>query len=207
MAKNKGLGTLAIIGIVAAVILVIIILWVIGAYNGLVQADVNVDNAWAQVETSYQRRADLIPNLVATVQEAVEFEQETQTKIAELRTQVASVKNEIQNAKTPDEMDSAGEKLNGIVENYRGLNINVENYPQLKATTNFLALQDELAGTENRISVERKRYNDAVGVINKKVRFFPTNIIASMFGFEKKEFFEAVEGAETSPEVGELFEE
>ena len=164
MAKNKGLGTLAIIGIVAAVILVIIILWVIGAYNGLVQADVNVDNAWAQVETSYQRRADLIPNLVATVQEAVEFEQETQTKIAELRTQVASVKNEIQNAKTPDEMDSAGEKLNGIVENYRGLNINVENYPQLKATTNFLALQDELAGTENRISVERKRYNDAVGV-------------------------------------------
>ena len=104
-------------------------------------------------------------------------------------------------------MDSAGEKLNGIVENYRGLNINVENYPQLKATTNFLALQDELAGTENRISVERKRYNDAVGVINKKVRFFPTNIIASMFGFEKKEFFEAVEGAETSPEVGELFEE
>ena len=93
MAKNKGLGTLAIIGIVAAVILVIIILWVIGAYNGLVQADVNVDNAWAQVETSYQRRADLIPNLVATVQEAVEFEQETQTKIAELRTQVASVKN------------------------------------------------------------------------------------------------------------------
>ena len=182
-------------------ILLVLIMWVVGSYNSLVKADVNVDNAWAQVQTVYQRRADLIPNLVNTVQGAANFEKETQTKIAELRTSASAIKSEMQSAKTPTELNAAGEKLDDVVAGYRSLNINVENYPELKATTNFLALQDELAGTENRVSVERMRYNDAVGEYNKMTRFFPKNVIANMFGFEAREMFEAAEGAEKAPQV------
>ncbi len=201
MAKKKKLSGGAIAGIVVAVIVVILVLWIIGAYNGLVRADVNVDNAWAQVETAYQRRADLIPNLVATVQGAADFEQETQTQIAELRTAATAAKQAWDSAETPEQQVAAANQMEKVLAGFHSLNINVERYPDLKATTNFLALQDELAGTENRVNIERKRYNDAVSVINKKVRFFPTNIIAGMFGFEKKEFFEAEEGAEEAPVV------
>lgn len=200
MAKKKTNTGLAI-GIVVIAVIVIIVLSVIGMYNGLVRADVSVDQAWGQVETAYQRRADLIPNLVATVQGAADFEQETQTQIAELRTAAATAKQAWDGATTPEAKLAAANQMESVLAGFRSLNINVERYPDLKATTNFLALQDELAGTENRVAVERKRYNDAVSVINKKVRFFPNNIIASMFGFEKRTFFEAVEGAEEAPVV------
>jgi len=190
-----------IVGIVVIALIVIIVLSGVGMYNGLVRSEVNVDNSWANVQAVYQRRADLIPNLVNTVQGAVNFEKETQTKIAELRTATASVKNEIQNAKTPAEIDAAAQKLDSIVSSYRGLNINVENYPQLKATENFLALQDELANTENKIAVERQRYNTAVKDFNTKIRVFPTNVVAGMFGFEKRTFFAAEEGAENAPDI------
>ena len=190
MAKKKT-NTGLIIGIVVIAIIVIIVLSVIGMYNGLVQADVNVDNAWAQVQTVYQRRADLIPNLVATVEGARDFEQETFLAVTEARSAWT-------NAKTPEEQVAAA---NGLESAIGRLIVVVENYPQLTATQAFRDLMVQLEGTENRISVERKRYNDAVGIINKKVRFFPTNIIASMFGFEKRTFFEAVEGAEAAPEV------
>lgn len=200
MAKKK-LSTGAIVGIVAVAIIVIIILSVINMYNGLVQADVNVDTAWGQVETSYQRRADLIPNLVATVQGAANFEQETQTQVAALRSGAVAAKQAWDSATTTEGKVAAANQMEGVLAGFRSLNINVERYPELKATSNFLALQDELAGTENRVSIERKRYNDAVGLINKKVRFFPTNIIANMFGFEKQDFFESIEGAEIAPVV------
>jgi len=200
MAKKK-LSTGAIIGIIIAAIILVIVLSIIGMYNSLVQADVNVDNAWGQVQTVYQRRADLIPNLVATVQGAANFEQETQTKIAELRTAANTAKQAWDSATTPEDKLAAANQMESVLAGFRSLNINVERYPELKATTNFLALQDELANTENKIAVERKRYNDAVSVINKKVRFFPTNMIAGIFGFEKRTFFEAAQGAEEAPKV------
>jgi len=199
--EKKKLSTGWLVGIAVIAVIVIIVLSSIGIYNGLVKSDVSVDTAWGQVQTVYQRRADLIPNLVNTVQGAVNFEQETQTKIAELRSGVAAVKTEIQNAQTPAEMEAAAAKLDTIVGQYRGLNINVENYPQLRATENFLALQDELANTENKIAVERQRYNTAVQDFNTKVRVFPSNIVAGMFGFEKRTFFAAAAGAENAPTV------
>lgn len=190
MAKNK-LSTGWVVGIVVIAIIVIIILSVIGMYNGLVRADVNVDNAWAQVETQYQRRADLIPNLVETVKGAAEFEQETFQAITEARSAWTG-------AGTPEEQVAAANQMESALAR---LMVVVENYPDLKATQAYRDLMTQLEGTENRISVERKRYNDAVGVMNKKVRVFPTNIVAGMFGFEKRTFFEAVEGAEVAPEV------
>ena len=194
MAKSKGLGTGAIIGIVVAVILVLTIFWVIGAYNGLVQADVNVDNAWAQVETSCQRRADLIPNLVATVQGAADFEQETLIAVTEARSRWQQATG----SGSPETQVAAANQMESALAR---LLVTVEAYPTITATQGYRDFQVQLEGTENRVSVERKRYNDAVGVINKKVRFFPNNIIASMFGFEKRTFFEAVEGADVAPDV------
>ena len=199
--EKKKLSTGWLVAIAIIAIIALIILSSIGMYNTLVRSEVSVDAAWGQVQTVYQRRADLIPNLVNTVQGAVQFEQETQTKIAELRSGVAAVKTEIQNAQTPAEIDAAAAKLDNIVGQYRGLNINVENYPQLRATENFLALQDELANTENKIAVERQRYNTAVQDFNTKVRVFPNNIVAGMFGFEKRTFFAAAAGAENAPPV------
>ncbi|HJX05385.1 MAG TPA: LemA family protein [Candidatus Nanoarchaeia archaeon] len=199
--EKKKLSTGWIIGIAVIAVIVLIVVSSIGIYNKLVTSEITVDTAWGQVQTVYQRRADLIPNLVNAVQGAVQFEQETQTKIAELRTAATSVKTEIQNAQTPAEMDAAAQKLDGIVSQYRGLNINVENYPELKATANFLALQDELANTENKIAVERQRYNTAVQDFNTKIRVFPSNIIAGMFGFDKRDFFAAAAGAENAPKA------
>jgi LemA protein len=199
MAKKMSTG--AIVGIVIAAVVVIALLGLWSMYNGLVSSQINVDNAWAQVQTSYQRRADLIPNLVATVEGVAKFEQQTQTKIAELRTSANAAKQAWNTATTVDGKVAAANQMDSALAGFRSLNINVENYPDLKASTNFLALQDELAGTENRVNVERQRYNDAVGSYNKKIKMFPSNLIAGMFGFEQKEFFQAVEGAENAPTV------
>ena len=183
--KNN-LGWLIPVGI-----LLVLVLWVMGSYNSLVKTDVNVDTAWGQVQSVYQRRADFIPNLVETVKGVRDFESSTYLALAEAR-------SKWQGASTPREQVAAA---NGLESAIARLLVVVENYPQLKANENFLALQDELAGTENRISVERQRYNLAVGAYNKKTRFFPTNIIAALFGFEAREFFEASEGAENAPAV------
>ncbi|MCK4589848.1 MAG: LemA family protein [Nanoarchaeota archaeon] len=182
-------------------ILLLIVFWVVGSYNGLVKADVTVDNSWADVESSYQRRIDLIPNLVATVEGAVDFEKETQTKIAEVRTGAVAAKASWNTATTQEGKLAAANQMEGVLGSFRALNINVERYPELKATQNFLALQDELAGTENRINVARNRYNEKVGSYNKMIRVFPKSMIASMFGFDKRNFFEAEEGAEEAPTV------
>ena len=167
-------------------LLLVLVLW--SSYNGLVTADVAVDTAWGQVESVYQRRADLIPNLVETVKGYQIHEQELLTSITEARSRWQSAPS----AASAGQLDSALSRLIAVA----------ENYPDLKANQNFLALQDELAGTENRISVERQRYNKAVGDYNIKTRRFPSNIVASLFGFEKaREFFEADAGAESAPDV------
>ncbi|MBR9699588.1 LemA family protein [Candidatus Woesearchaeota archaeon] len=187
--------------IVVAVLVLLSIFWFIGSYNGLIRADETVNEKWANVQSAYQRRADLIPNLVSTVQGAVEFEKETQTEIAALRSGAIAAKRALENAQTPQEQMAAAREIDSIVNRFSGLNINVENYPQLKATENFLSLQDELAGTENRVKVDRDIFNKAVRDLNIKVRRFPTNIIAGMFGFEKRELFEAEAGSDQAPDV------
>lgn len=185
------LSKLAIAGIVLVVLILLSIFYIISAYNGLVNANVEVDKAWGQVQSVYQRRADLIPNLVNTVKGYATHEKDLLEEITNARSQWS-------NAKSPTEQVTAANNLESAVSR---LLVVVENYPDLKANQNFLALQDELAGTENRINVERQRFNDAVSNYNKKILKFPSNIIANIFGFEKREFFEAKTGAENAPEV------
>ena len=187
----KKLNTGAIVGIVIAVIVVLALLGIWGMYNGLVNAEVNVDQSWGQVQAAYQRRADLIPNLVATVEAYAGFEKSVIEN-------VTAARSAWMQAGTPQAQVAAANQLESAIAR---LLVTVENYPDLKASANFLSLQDELAGTENRVAVERKRYNDAVSAFNKKTRMFPSNIVASMFGFEKRDFFEAEVGAETAPQV------
>ncbi|MDO8555578.1 MAG: LemA family protein [Nanoarchaeota archaeon] len=185
-----------IIGVIALFILLII-----GSYNGLVSAQETVKQNWADVETTYQRRIDLIPNLVSTVQGSVKFEQQTQTQIAALRTGAVAAQQAYKSATTPEQKIQAFQQSDQVLTQFRALNINVENYPELKSNENFLSLQDELAGTENRITVARQRYNEAVKNYNVKTRRFPTVIMAKLFGFEQEQPFEAQAGAETVPKV------
>ncbi len=189
MAKKTNTGL--VIGVVVIVVIVILIFSVIGMYNSLQRLDESVDNAWGQVETAYQRRADLIPNLVATVQGAADFEQETLIEVTNARSAWAQ-------ATTPEAQVAAANQMESALAR---LLVTVERYPQITATQNFQDFQVQLEGTENRINVERKRYNDAVAVLNKKTRVFPSNIVASMSGIEKRTYFEAAEGAEEAPDV------
>ena len=180
------------VGIVALVL----VLWVWGSYNGLVNSDEKVNEKWANVQSAYQRRADLIPNLVETVQQYAAHEKDVFTAVTAARASIMS-------AKTPAQLQAADNQLTSTLKTLFAV---AENYPNLKANENFLSLQDELAGTENRIKTERDIFNSAVKEMNIKVRRFPTNIIAGAFGFEKKEMFEADAGAETAPIVEELFD-
>ena len=188
-----------IIAIVAAVALCII--WGVSVYNKLVNHDENVKEAWGQVENVYKRRADLIPQLVATVQGAANYEKGTLTEVVEARAKATSVQVDANNLSEENvaQFQKAQDNLTGALS--RGLNVIVERYPELTATQNFSDLQTQLEGTENRIAVERKKFSEAVQQYNVKVRRFPTNIIAGMFGFEKKAYFKAAEGAEQAPEV------
>ena len=175
---------------------VLAILLIIGGifgstYNKLQVKDEDVNQAWAQVENTMQRRADLIPNLVETVKGYAKHEEEVFTKVTEARSAVKS-------ASTPKEYAEANDQLDQAVKN---INVVAEAYPELKADSNFANLQAELAGTENRIAVERKRYNEAVADFNKSVKRFPTNLVAKMLGFSQREYFQAAAGAEKAPEV------
>jgi len=163
----------------------------VGTYNGLVQQDQAITNQWAQVETQYQRRFDLIPNLVNSVKGLFNQEQEVFGQIAEARTRYSG-------AQTVDEKAAAA----GEVESALGrLLVIVENYPQIKSDQAVMGLMDELAGTENRVSVERRRFNDLVQGYNTKIKQFPTNLIVGMLGFSERAYFEAVEAAQQAPEV------
>ena len=186
--------------IVVLIIVVVLGMWMGSTYNKLVKAEEKVNSAWAQVENVYQRRADLIPNLVNTVKGAADFEQSTLTSVLEARAAATQVKISPENLTA--ESLTQFEQAQGQVSSALGrLMVTVERYPDLKATQNFRDLQAQLEGTENRISVERKNFNEVVQVYNTRLRRFPTNLMAGMFGFEKKPYFAAQPGAETAPEV------
>ena len=193
MKKNKGL-------IITIVVIVLVALWGISSYNGLVGMDENVSNKWANVETQYQRRSDLIPNLVNTVKGYAKHESQTLEAVMAARSQATQVKIDPSNC-TPQQL-AAYQKAQGDVTTALGKLLAItENYPDLKANQNFLELQSQLEGTENRINVARKDFNDSAKKYNTSLRRFPRNSIASMFGFEKRNYFEAEAGAEKAPKV------
>jgi len=180
-----------IAGIVIVVVLLIVYFSIKGTYNSLVRLDEGVKGAWAQVENQLQRRYDLIPNYVETVKGYAKQEREVFIKVTEARSKVGSA-------------NSVGDKINANNELSTALSrllVVVERYPDLKSNQNFIRLQDELAGTENRIAVERRRYNDAVKTYNVKIRSFPTILFAGMFGFSKAEFFTVPEAVKEAPKV------
>jgi len=184
-------------------ILLLVIIAVIsgcGSYNRMVEMDEAVTGQWAQVETAYQRRADLIPNLVNTVKGYADFEQETLTQVIEARAKATSVTVNPENldAQAIQQFQAAQDGLSSALSR---LMVVVERYPDLKANQNFLDLQAQLEGTENRIAVERRKFNDATRNYNTYIRRFPKNIIASIFSFDKKGYFEAAEGSEQAPAV------
>ena len=173
----------------------------VGTYNGLVDADETVGQAWADVQTQYQRRADLIPNLVRTVSGAADFEQETLTAVTEARARATSINLSADDLSDPAKMEafmSAQASLSGALGR---LLVVSENYPQLRATQGFRDLQVQLEGTENRITVARRDYNNVVADYNRGVRRFPGSIIASISGFDRKTPFEAQKGSENAPVV------
>ena len=193
MKKNKGL-------IITIVVIVLVALWGISSYNRLVGMDEKVSNQWANVETQYQRRSDLIPNLVNTVKGYAKHESQTLEAVMAARSQATQVKIDPSNC-TPQQL-VAYQKAQGDVTTALGKLLAItENYPDLKANQNFLELQSQLEGTENRINVARKDFNDSAKEYNTSLRRFPRNIIASMFGFEKRNYFEAEAGAEKAPKV------
>ena len=189
-----------IIGLSIAIIVLIFILIGVSMYNSLVKAEENVNAQWANVENVYQRRADLIPNLVNTVKGYANFEQKTITDVIEARAKATSVNinPETLNEANLQEFQNAQEQLSSALSR---LMVVVERYPELKANQNFLELQSQLEGTENRITVERRKFNEMAQSYNKSIRTFPRNVIANMFGFERKAYFEAAEGAEQVPKV------
>lgn len=184
------------IGVLAA-----LVFYGINVNNSLVNKEESVDQSWAQVENQYQRRSDLIPNLVNTVKGAADFEQETLTQVIEARSKATSVQVSAADLNDPQKVQQfqqAQAQLSGALSR---LLVTVEKYPELKANQNFRDLQVQLEGTENRIATERKRYNDAVRDYNTAIRRFPGNIFAGLLGFDGKAYFEAEEGAEEAPEV------
>ena len=186
--------------IVIIAVLAIIALWGISAYNGLVSMDEGVQTKWADVETQYQRRADLIPNLVNTVKGYAAHESETLQAVVEARAKATSVNIDPSNM-SAEQIANFQKAQDGVSSALGRLLVTVEKYPDLKANENFKELQAQLEGTENRISVARRDYNEAARKYNTTLRSFPKNILAGMFGFEKKAYFEAQEGSELAPTV------
>jgi len=185
-------GKKAIIAIaVVAIILIALYSLFAGNYNKFVKMDVSVKAAWSQVENQLQRRYDLIPNLVETVKGYAKQEKDVLVEVTNARAKVGGAGN------VPDKI-SANNELSGALSR---LMVVVEKYPDLKSNQNFMKLQDELAGTENRIAVERMRYNDTVKIYNQAIRSFPANLVAGMFGFKEAAFFEAPKEAKAAPQV------
>jgi len=183
--------TISIILGIIVVITLVIISFIIGTYNNLVERELAVKTSWGQVENQLQRRYDLIPNLVNSVKGMMNQEKEVFKAIADARTKYGGSK-------------TVQDKVNGAIQIETALSrlmVVMENYPELKSSQHVTGLMDELAGTENRIAVERKRFNDTIKDYNTKVKVFPSNILAGMFGFEEADLFESVEQADTVPEV------
>ena len=184
---NRKWLPLAVIGGIAAILIFVSI----GGYNSLVGKSEAVDNSWAQVQNVLQRRADLIPNLVSTVKGYATHEKDVFENVASARAKLAG-------ARTPAEAGAANSQLDSALSR---LLVIAENYPQLKASENFVRLQDELSGTENRIAVERKRYNDDVRELNQSIKRFPSNMVAKLFSFDHKDYFQADAKSQQVPEV------
>jgi LemA protein len=182
-------------------VIVLGIMWGVGKYNGIVKLDEGVNEGWAQVQNQYQRRMDLIPNLVATVQGVANFEKSTLTAVIEARAKATQVTLSPQLLNDPQAFQKFEQSQGQLSSALSRLLVTVEQYPNLKANENFLQLQAQLEGTENRISVERKRFNEVVLNYNSHIRQIPTNIIASFGGFQQKQYFQAQTGAETAPKV------
>jgi LemA protein len=176
------------------------VVWGISGYNGLVSMDEGVQTKWADVETQYQRRADLIPNLVNTVKGYAAHESETLQAVVEARAKATSMNIDPSNM-SAEQIANFQKAQDGVSSALGRLLVTVEKYPDLKANENFKELQAQLEGTENRISVARRDYNEAARKYNTSLRSFPKNILAGMFGFEKKAYFEAQEGSEQAPTV------
>ena len=190
-----------LIGIILVVALLFVVVLGVSGYNGLVKKSEGVNTAWSQVENAYQRRADLIPNLVETVKGAAKFEQETLTKVVEARASASQVKLTPEMLNDPQAMQRFEAAQGELSSALSRLLVTVEQYPELKANANYLALQEQLEGTENRISVERRRFNETSMDYNVAVKRFPMNIFAGMFGFGPKAYFQATEGSEEAPKV------
>lgn len=212
---KKGISAIGGFGVAVIIVLgllFILFLWVVGSYNGLVTADETVAQKWGDVQSTYQRRADLIPNLVDTAKEGLEFQKETLALVTALRTQASVISDKMGVATTPEELESLKAQLDPLVTQAREaintqINVQVEAYPELDVTP-ITGLMDELAGTENRINWARTEYNEVVKDYRTRARRFPTVIIANMMGFnaDKWKPFEAQSGAEIAPDVGDLFE-
>ena len=186
--------------IIIIAVAVLAVVWGITGYNGLVSMDEGVQTKWADVETQYQRRADLIPNLVNTVKGYAAHESETLAAVVEARAKATSVNIDPTNM-SAEQITNFQKAQDGVSSALGRLLVTVEKYPDLKANENFRELQAQLEGTENRISVARRDYNEAARKYNTTLRSFPKNILAGMFGFEKKAYFEAQEGSEQAPTV------
>ena len=194
--KKSTIITLAIV----LVAVIIIIIWPVSLYNKMVRADEQVSQSWGQVENVYQRRADLIPNLVNTVKGAADFERNTLQAVIEARANATSMK--IDPAQLTEENLAAFQKAqDNLSSSLSRLMVVVERYPELKANQNFLELQAQLEGTENRITVERMKFNESVQSYNSLIRRFPANMVAGLMNFDKKAYFHAAEGAEVAPDV------
>lgn len=192
MKKSKWIIVLAVVAV--------LFFWVKGAYNNMVTLDEEVQTAWSQVENVYQRRMDLIPNLVSTVKGYAAHEAETLEGVVNARAKATQITVDPENL-TPESLEKF-QKAQGELSSALGKLLSItENYPDLKANENFLQLQSQLEGTENRITVERKKFNETARSYNTTIRKFPNNILSGMFGFEKRAYFEAQEGAEQAPVV------
>ena len=191
-------NTIILISVIA--VLVLSFFWAMSGYNGLVSKQENVNSQWANVESQYQRRADLIPNLVATVKGYASHERETLEGVVAARAKATQVTIDPANL-TPEKLQEY-QAAQGQVSSALGkLLMITENYPDLKANQNFLELQAQLEGTENRISVERMRFNETAQGYNKSIRRFPNSILSGIFGFDKKPYFDAAKGSENAPAV------
>jgi LemA protein len=174
--------------------------WVKGFYNSTIQLNENVSESWGNVQTAYQRRSDLIGNLVNTVQGAADYEKETLTQVIEARAKATSINIDPTNI-TPEQLAQFNQVQGGLSGALKSLLVTVERYPDLKANENFLKLQDELTSTENQILTARTRYNEAIKPFNNHVKTFPNNILAGFFNFDDKPYFDAEAGAENAPDV------
>jgi len=186
--------------LVPIILIALAVIFGVRVYNSTIGLEENVEEAWAKVESSYQRRSDLIGNLVKTVQGAADFEKSTLESVINARAKATSINIDPTNI-TPEQLQQFNQAQSGLSSALSRLLVTVERYPDLKANQNFLELQSQLEGTENRINVARDRFNETVKPYNKHIRTFPNNLLVGLFGFEKKAYFEAEEGSEKAPDV------